>query len=349
MRASLPRTHGPALGHATLRLVPEDFLVIEELGFTPEGQGEHVFLHLEKRGLNTVELQQRLADLSGIPLADISFSGLKDRHAVTRQWFSVRLAGRPQPDWQRLECTGNVRILELGRHPRKLRRGVHRGNRFQLHLRDCTADRQELTTRLQHLRQYGVPNYFGEQRFGHGGSTERQAREWVARGGRRISRTRRGLYLSALRASLFNRLLARRVEEGSWDQLLPGDLCMLHGSRSLFACSEVDAELVARCARGDVHPGLPLWGRGKVLQDEVQWQRQLDWLGDEYEVCAFLEAQGLSLGWRRTRLWPDDFSWQFCGDGGLILNFCLEPGGYATTVLAELVEYRDRNEISESA
>lgn len=349
MIPSPPRAHGPALGQARLRACPEDFLVVEELGFTPEGQGEHAFLYLEKRDLNTVELQQRLADLSGIPLADISFSGLKDRHALTRQWFSVRLAGRPEPQWQQLETGGDVRVLELGRHPRKLRRGVHRGNRFELRLRDCTADREALEARLQCLREHGVPNYFGEQRFGRAGSTEQQARAWATRGGRRVSRTRRGLYFSALRASLFNRLLARRVEEGSWDQLLPGDLCMLHGSRSLFACTEVDAELAARCARGDVHPGLPLWGRGKVLQGEVQWQRQLEWLAEEREICAFLEAQGLTLDWRRTRLWPDDFSWQFCDDGGLILNFGLGPGGYATAVLAELVDYRERDEISEQA
>lgn len=349
MSGHLPRAHGELLGRATLRAVPEDFVVIEELGFEPEGEGEHAFLYLEKRGLNTAELQQRLADLSGIPLVDISFSGLKDRHALTRQWFSVRLAGRPEPDWSALEVAGEVRVLDLTRHPRKLRRGVHRGNRFELHLRDCDAEPEALAARLQCLREQGVPNYFGEQRFGRGGNTERQARDWAARSGRRVSRGRRGLYLSALRASLFNRLLARRVEAGSWNQLEAGDVGMLHGSRSLFPCPEVDAELARRCASGDLHPGLPLWGRGKVLQSEAQWQRQLAWLEEDLALCRFLEAQGLQLDWRRTRLWPDDFSWQFCDDGGLRLGFSLGPGGYATSVLAELVDYGDRGEISEQA
>lgn len=341
-----PRAHGEPLGSAVIRMLPEDFLVVEELGFVPDGTGEHAFLYLEKRGLNTADLQQRLAELSGIPLADISFSGLKDRQAVTRQWFSIRLAGRPEPDWLALEAAGDLRVLEITRHSRKLRRGVHRSNYFELRLRECTGDREALDARLQLLRARGVPNYFAEQRFGRGGSTEYQARQWVAGRGRRPTRTRRGLFLSALRARLFNTLLARRVLEGSWDQLLPGDVCLLHGSRSLFTCDAVDDSLVARCRAGDVHPGLPLWGRGKASQGETQWQRQLEWLAGETEVCRFLENQGLELDWRRTRLWPDDFSWDFCDDV-LILRFRLGPGGYATSVLAELVDYRNGDGISE--
>lgn len=345
-----PRAHGAPPARARVRATPEDFQVTEDLGFLPEQQGEHAFLYLEKRGLTTPELQQRLADLSGIPLVDISYCGLKDRNAVTRQWFSVRLAGRPEPDWSSLEADAAVRVLEVGRHPRKLRRGVHRANLFQLRLRDLTGEPENLEPRLSAIAAQGVPNYFGEQRFGRNGSTLLQARQWAGRGGRRVSRTRRGLYLSALRARLFNDLLAHRVEEGTWNRVLPGDVCLLHGSRSLFSCGDaVDADLEARCRAGDVHPGLPLWGRGKPLQGEVQWQRQLDWLGEEAENCRFLESAGLTLDWRRTRLWPDDFSWQFCDDGALLVRFSLGPGGYATAILAELVDYREGDGVGEQA
>ncbi len=327
---------------AMIRSTPDDFVVREQLGFETDGLGEHVFLHLEKRGLNTQDLLQRVSTLSGIHLRDIGFSGLKDRHAVTSQWVSVRMAGKPEPDWQQLAVAGEVAVLDCRRHSRKLKRGVHRSNRFELRLRELEGDVGLLEERLQLLQQQGVPNYFGEQRFGHGGSTLLQARHWQQRGARKLSHSKRGLLLSALRGHLFNLLLAQRVAEGSWNRLLAGDVCMLQGSRSLFACAAVDAELAARAATGDVHPGLPLWGRGEVLQgaEQLAWQSTV--LAPEEELCRFLEDAGLSLAYRAARLLPDDFFWRFCDDDSLLLGFSLPPGSYATAVLAELADYRDR-------
>lgn len=328
---------------ALIRSVPEDFVVREQLGFEPDGAGEHVFLHLQKRGLNTQELLQRVSTLSGIHLRDIGYSGLKDRRAVTSQWLSVRMAGKGEPDWQQLAVAGEVELLDCRRHSRKLKRGVHRSNRFELRLRELEGDRGALQLRLQQLAQQGVPNYFGEQRFGRGGATLAQARHWQQRGARKLSHSKRGLLLSALRGHLFNLLLARRVEEGSWNRLLPGDVCMLQGSRSLFPCNAVDAELVARVSGGDVHPGLPLWGRGEVLQGAAQLAEQAAILAPEASLCRFLEDAGLSLAYRPARLLPDDFSWRFCDDGALQLGFSLPPGSYATAVLAELADYREEH------
>ncbi|MBA6411888.1 tRNA pseudouridine(13) synthase TruD [Parahaliea sp. F7430] len=328
---------------ARIRTTPEDFIVREQLGFSPDGQGEHVFLHLEKRGLNTADLAQRIAVLSATPLRDIGFSGMKDRHALTRQWFSVGLAGRPEPDWQALSEQGDVAVLEVTRHLKKLRRGVHRANRFILTLRELRGDLQSLMLSLEQVRAQGVPNYFGEQRFGHSGATLLQARQWQVRGGRRLSRNKRSLYLSALRAHIFNTLLAARVTEGSWDRVLPGDVCMLQGTRSQFSCEQPDSEIERRAAEGDIHPALPMWGRGKLMQGAERCAEQADLLAAEQDICSFLEAQGLSLDYRPSRVLADDFCWHFCDDGSLRLEFSLSPGSYATAVLAQIVEYKQGN------
>ena len=274
-----------------------------------------MFLWLEKRGLNTADLVRRLARLAGVQRRDVGYSGLKDRNALTRQWFSVSLGARAEPDWSELESTANIRVIDTGRHRRKLRRGTHRGNRFTLRLRELEGDRAQLERRLQELRERGAPNYFGEQRFGRDGATMQQARRWVSEGGK-VSRERRGLYFSALRGWLFNRLLAQRVRAGDWDRVRPGDVCMLAGSRSFFACGQVDTDIESRAAAGDLHPGLPLWGRGADLSC-------FELPADDQLLCAFLEDRGLEVAWRPTRLLPDDFCWQFCDDDSLQLDFAL--------------------------
>lgn len=343
MIAVRPRVAAELPVRALIRRTPEDFVVREQLGFEPDGSGEHVFLHLQKRGLNTQDLLQRVSTVSGIHLRDIGYSGLKDRQAVTSQWVSVRMAGKPEPDWQQLAVPGEVDVLDCRRHSRKLKRGVHRSNRFELRLCALEGDLDGLQRRLAYVQQQGVPNYFGEQRFGRGGATLVQARHWQQRGARRLSHSKRGLLLSALRGHLFNLLLAERVLEGSWNRLLPGDVCVLQGSRSLFPCTDVDAQLAARALAGDLHPGLPLWGHGEVLQGEPVRLRQAAALAQDLALCRFLEDAGLQLTYRAARLLPDDFYWQFCDDDTLQMSFSLPPGSYATAVLAELADYRDRH------
>jgi len=340
MSTSWPRAWGAPPVRAVIRSRPEDFEVSEELGFELSGDGEHVFLYLEKRNLNTMELLQRLVALSGVPERDIGVSGLKDRNAVTRQWFSIGLGGRREPDWQPLQAAGDVRILERQRHRRKLRRGVHRANRFRLVLRELGGDRDALEQRLLQVRTEGVPNYFGEQRFGRGGATLQQAQRWALGGGRRLTRAKRGLYLSALRAFLFNTALASRVEAGTWNRLCNGDVCMLAGTRSHFTCARIDDDLRDRAGRGDLHPGLPLWGRAATPALAVSAQGQRAFLADHQGLYAFLEEQGLELAWRPARLLADDFCWQFCDDGALQLDFALGAGTFATALLAEIVQHR---------
>ena len=335
-----PKAWGAAAGSTLLRCYPEDFRVSEELGFELSGAGEHGFLYLQKRQLNTLDVVQRLSAFAGVPARQIGFSGLKDRNAVTRQWFSIGLAGRAEPDWRELERPGDVQVLAVGRHRRKLRRGVHKANRFTLILRQLAGEPALLESRLQQLRRAGVPNYFGEQRFGRDGSTFDQALRWM-RGSRRVPRDKRSLYLSALRAYVFNTLLAQRVTGGDWNTVARGDVCLLRGSRSFFTCEEVDDGIQARVVAGDIHPGLPLWGEGRAPQGLREDPRVTGCRADIAEICDFLEASGIALAWRAARLLPDDFCWKFCDDDTLQLDFALGAGSYATALMAEFVHYKE--------
>src|SRR6185503_17769039 len=161
----LPFAHGaiPPLT-ARLRLTHEDFLVEEILGYDADGAGEHLLLWVEKRGANTDWVARELAKFAGVPAVAVGYAGLKDRHAVTRQTFSVQLAGRPDPDWSTFPHA-EVTVLAATRHSRKLKRGALRGNRFVLVLREVGGDRAQAESVLQRIATHGVPNYFGEQRF----------------------------------------------------------------------------------------------------------------------------------------------------------------------------------------
>ncbi|TCZ85368.1 tRNA pseudouridine(13) synthase TruD [Lysobacter sp. N42] len=332
--ARQPRAHGDAVLAARFRERHEDFVVEEIAGFEPSGQGEHLLLTIEKRGLNTAEVARRLAAWAGVRDVAIGYAGLKDRHAVTRQRFSVHLPGRDAPDTASLEGEG-LRVLSSARHSRKLPRGALAGNRFELLLREVQGDREAIAGRLEAISRDGVPNYFGEQRFGRAGDNVEQALAMFA--GRRVRREERSLLLSAARSELFNRVLAARVAEGSWNTGLEGEVWMLDGRRSVFGPESPTPELQARCAGFDIHPTGPLWGRGEPrtqggcrgLEDAILAA------GDAPALRAGLEAAGLEQERRALRMRPAALAWQWEADG-LRLAFELPPGAYATTVLAEL-------------
>lgn len=197
-----PHACGEAPVRARLRATRAAFQVEELLGFEPDGEGEHCCLWVEKEGVNTAEVARRLARFAGIREADVSWSGMKDRHAITRQWFSLHLLKR-EVDW-RDWADPSVRLLQVSRHSRKLRRGTHRGNRFVIRLDDIEGDLSAFEARLDQIGQQGVPNYFGPQRFGRDGNNIEAARQWLAAGRPRKPRHLQALWLSSLRSLLFN-------------------------------------------------------------------------------------------------------------------------------------------------
>ncbi len=183
---------------ARIRSCPEDFRVDEELGFSPDGEGEHSLLHIRKRNRNTDQIARQLARHAGVRARDVSYCGLKDRVAVTSQWFSVWLPGKADPDWSTMEEEG-LQILEQSRHRRKLQRGALQCNRFEIVLREIQGAQEDVEKRLSLIKAQGVPNYFGEQRFGRDGGNLLAAQTMFE--GKRIKdRFLRGLYLSSARS-----------------------------------------------------------------------------------------------------------------------------------------------------
>jgi tRNA pseudouridine13 synthase len=332
-----PRAFGAPPCQARLRECPEDFRVDEVLGFAPDGAGEHLLVQVRKRNRNTEAVARALAQSAGIRARDVSYGGLKDRVAVTTQWFSLWLPGRPDPDWSRLP-DAEVQVLAQARHRRKLPRGAQQANRFVIVLRKVAGERAALEDRLTTIRAQGVPNYFGEQRFGRAGDNLNQALA-MFRGRRVKDRHLHGLYLSAARSYLFNLALAARVLDASWNHILPGEACMLAGSRSFFRADAVDETLAARCRDGDIAPSGPLWGRGEPPCAGAAREQELAVLAREREFQQGLEAADLKQERRALRLTVNDLQWRWLDDDALELAFELPAGAYATAVLREVASY----------
>jgi tRNA pseudouridine13 synthase len=328
---------------ARIRCVPEDFRVEELDSFEASGSGEHLLLRVEKRGMNTAFVAELLARWAGVRPVAVGYAGMKDRHAITVQRFSVQLPGREPPEPGALEAMASdagsgqwLRVLGMARHSRKLPRGALAGNRFELRLREVQGEEAAIEDRLEAIRARGLPNYFGEQRFGHGGGNIAAALAMFA--GRRVRREQRGMLLSAARAELFNRVLAARVGNGSWDTGLEGEVWMLDGSRSLFGPEPPGAALAARAAAFDIHPTGPLWGRGRLPASDQALECEMDALQGEWagRLRAGLEAAGLGQERRALRALPRDLDWAWEEPAVLRLRFALPPGSYATALLAEL-------------
>ena len=313
-----PRAHGPALFAANIREMVEDFDVTEELGFEFSGDGEHDYLFIQKQSANTEWLSRQLAEFAKVPAKDVGYSGLKDRHAVTRQWFSVPRWNAP--DWSALAVEG-VSILEIHRHARKLRRGAHRSNLFSIVLRGDALNEfaSALEERLATIRANGVPNYFGEQRFGRGGANVDLADRWAE--GRRLPRHKRSLAISTVRSYIFNERLKERVLDDSWQQIEPGGLANLDGSSSVFTVTEVDSTLQQRLEEMDIHPAIELCGDGSDCGN-AKWQSALD-------------KGRVKAGSRSLRLRVQELNHEIEG-ASLRLSFRLGRGAYATSVLREI-------------
>lgn len=338
--AELARAHGEPLGRARIRVSPEDFVVDEELPFTPDGAGEHLLVQVEKRGHNTTWVGQKLSSFAGIHPRLVSFSGRKDRHAVTRQWFSLQLTGKADPDWSQFNEEG-MRVLASARHGRKLRIGTHRINRFVLTLRDVTADAAAIEARLATIAREGVPNYLGEQRFGVDGGTLALAREAVATGRLPPRPDRRSLLISALRSEAFNHVLDARVREGTWNRLLPGELVMLDGTGGRWFADDGDPALAARCAALDVHPGGPLPGSGGAQPTGEALAVESRLLARYDAELAALARWKVEAGRRALRSRVIDLAHSWPAPGVLRLSFTLWRGSFATVVLRELCEVTD--------
>ena len=331
----MPYAFGGPAGRGVIRAAPTDFIVVEEISFALKGAGEHLFLRLRETGCNTAWVAGQLARWAGRPRHDVGYAGLKDRHAVTEQWFSVLCPGGRHPDPATLAIEG-VELVEWQRHDRKLRRGALRGNTFRLRVTGLEANPAMLEQRLQAVAARGVPGAFGPQRFGREQGNLRLAERWF-RGELRPRRDERGFALSAARSLVFNAVLAERIENGSWETAAPGDPVQLDGSGSWFIVEPGDEALPGRLKALDVHPTGPLWGRGGPPGHGPGAELERAVAARFALFAEGLAAQGLDQERRALRLRVADLAWRIEGDV-LELSFGLPAGAFATAVLREAVD-----------
>ncbi|MFT5575893.1 MAG: tRNA pseudouridine13 synthase [Bermanella sp.] len=327
-----PFAWGEPAVKGVMRKEPADFRVDEIMDVEFSGAGEFDWVHLEKTQMTTPEVAELLQHYSGAK--DVNYSGMKDKYAVTRQWFGLHMLGQPSANWSAFDHP-QCRILESQRHHRKLRRGTHRYNRFDLLLRG--VDKNTIAERLATVEHQGVPNYFGEQRFG--GQNLAEARRWFA-GGRRPSRFKRGLLLSVARSHLFNAVLAERVVAGTWSKALDGELFMLGDGNSLFVADD-NADTDSRLDKGSIQLSGPLVGRTATQQTRCKVASiEQAVLESEPALCKGLEKAGVDAGRRALRVYPSRFDAQNESEG-LRLLFSLPRGCFATALVRELIDYSE--------
>lgn len=322
----------PASGaSATLKLLNEDFIVTELPQQLPSGAGEHIWLDIEKNGANTAFVAQQLAEAAGVQDMDVGYAGLKDRYAITRQWFSIYLPngkGKGEtPDLTQLQHP-EFKVLSQSRHVKKLRPGDLLGNRFRIVLRDVTGGPgaiEALESNLKSVASQGVPNYFGAQRFGFEGGNVEQGRAMLAREIRVRNPKKKGIYLSAVRSFVFNEVLALRIQQGLWGKTLTGDVMDEVGQ-----------------------PTGPLWGRGRVTTTD-QAQALENGVAERHAtLCDGMEHAGLDQDRRALVASPVDMSWEWLQADQLALTFSLSAGNYATSVLNELLQTAEPERYTEN-
>jgi tRNA pseudouridine13 synthase len=315
----------------------EDFEVEEVPSYEPSGDGTHTWLWIEKRGLSTLDAMKVLAGVVAANQRDFGYAGMKDAQAVTRQWVSVE-----HVDPARFEgvAADGVKVLRVDKHGNKLKPGHLTGNRFSILLRGAAASAADaLRDNVAWCAEKGVPNYFGEQRFGKRGANLDQ--------GLAILRSRKPkrkaysyaprilkLLLSAVQSEVFNRVLIARL--ASYDRLLDGDLAWIHANGASFTVQDLEAEQ-RRCAAFEVSPSGPLpgpktlWAGGEAQKFEEQVMAEM-----ELSAAAFAPFRSHPGGRRSLRL-PVHEAEVTTENEGLRLRFRLPAGAYATSVLRQLL------------
>ena len=318
-----------------IKQLPADFIVKESLGFTPIGEGEHVYCYLQKTGLDTEQVAKQLARFAQIPIRNVSFAGMKDRHAITEQWFSLHIPGKNTPNLSALN-NAQIKILEQARHNKKLQRGSLKGNHFEIIIKELDGDKDQIEQRLALLQQ-GVPNYFGEQRFGRQRQNLFKATELLQKQ-LSVKKHLRGIYYSAIRSWLYNQQLSAKIADGSWNALYPGEVVNLVDSQSLFCCEQIDDGLIQRLKDQDIAPVSWLWGKGRDSRFESSQQKSYQLLAEHHDLLQLLEKNDLKMMARSNICYVRSlrYAWQ---ENALHLQFYLSKGSYATSVLRELINF----------
>lgn len=334
MLAELNYFYGKPTTHGLYKQQFEDFVVIEELGFEFTGEGEHVLVYLEKKDCNTVFVAEQLAKYVGISAKNVSYAGLKDRQAVTQQWFSLHMPGKETPDFSKFDLTG-CRILQITRHNKKLKIGALKGNRFKIILRNLTDN---IEPKLNTIKQYGVPNYFGEQRFGRDQNNITQAKKWATGEISVKDRKKRGFYLSAARSAIFNDIVSQRIKQNIQQTVLDGDILQLSKSNSWFLSKTDELSLLQqRLQNGEINITAPMVGDSPLGTTSVALEFEKNCLKHWSCFEELFKKERMETIRRSILLRPEQLEWQWIGKNDIEINFYLPSGCYATSVLRELI------------
>lgn len=318
-----------------------DFIVREELGYPLAGEGEFVAVKIRKTNANTLFVGEKLAQFVGISAKNMSYAGLKDRHAVTEQWFCLHLPGKETPDFSAFELEG-VEVLDVTRHNRKIRVGSLAGNHFELLLRDV-AQSEALEARLNQLQAVGFPNYFTEQRFGRDGHNLTQAQRWASGEINVKDRKKRSFYLSAARSEVFNLVVSERIAAHLVNQVIEHDFLQLAGSNSFFQVKADEVEnSQARLQSGDVLLTAPLIGEQSLDSEANAAEKAM--VAQHEALVLLMKKERMNSARRAMLCKPQAFSWQFEAEG-LRLRFFLDSGSYATALVRELIKIDDEQAV----
>ncbi len=330
---SLAYSQGPPEARAIIRSQAEDFQVVEQSAFEPDHEGDHAWLIIKKRHTNTDWVARQLAQHANVKLPDVGYAGIKDRHAVTTQSFTVNIAGKQEPDWSELN-SDEITILEVTRHRRKLKRGSLIGNRFQLILRHFEGCKESTEVRLKTISEQGVPNYFGSQRFGF--NNLQHAHALLVDKVQVKERHKRSLYISSARSFLFNTVLSERVKHDLWNRCMAGDRLIDPETEQLLITGAANSNLDIYLDSMKTHPTAPLWGRGLLQTTGQALQFEQEILSKYSDWLTGLEHVGLQQQRRATRLAAKNLQWHWLDHSTLQLQFDLTSGSYATSILREI-------------
>ena len=330
---NLSYLYGKPQSSAKFKACAEDFVVDEILGFEPSGEGEHVCLLVVKKGENTQYVAKQIAKFAGVLIKDVSYAGLKDRHGVCSQWFSVPVPIKKQIDFSGLNSE-SVFVLKQVRHNRKLKTGCHKGNQFTIKLTGVSQP-LDVLSRINAVRQ-GVPNYYGPQRFGHDGNNLALAERFFD--GEQIrDKKLRSIVISAARSHIFNQLVSKRVAQDGIAKTRHEEVFLLSGSNSFFK-EPISIATINRLAEGDLCLSAPLVGKDN---DKALTPFEREWLGEFTEWWQKLAELGLKTERRNMRLYPEQLTLVQMDEDSITVSFALEKGCFATSVLRELALIED--------
>lgn len=334
LTASLPGTGG------VLRTQPEDFVVDEVPAYPPSGEGDHVFVRIEKRGLTTAQAVQRIARALGVNERDVGVAGMKDRHAVTRQWIS--LPPPIAPEQATALALADVTILEAARHNHKLRTGHVRANRFVLRVRDAVPDVEVAEARARAILDVlaqppGAPNWYGEQRFGREGDNAAKGRDIVMGGKPPRDKKLARLFVSALQSELFNQWLVARMTDGLYARVLAGDVLHKVGG-GMFTCEDAATD-EPRLIAGELVITGPMFGdRMRSATDDAGAREEAVLAAAGLARDSFAGVRAIAEGTRRDATIQVGEPSVAAADGTLEVRFTLPGGAYATAVMRELMK-----------